>query len=198
METEEGRLLDKVLKMFPRDSQIQEQFAEYQTRRALRLLDTKTSQPPEKNLEDLEDEWDAESLRTLKTIEMSMQAVWRENLNDPTMVLDFGVAHMMWDNPEGALAFVGNTESESAIWLRLEALMRARRYIEVLGVLLDIETRFAHNPDATLAATYLRARCQWGLKRRFEAVDLLEGLVNIKPNYRDASSLLAVWKRRLR
>ncbi|MFN7730113.1 MAG: hypothetical protein ACK5P7_13220 [Bdellovibrio sp.] len=202
MDEQEGRLLEKVLKMFPRDPQIQDQFTEHRSRKALRLLESKMSKPDERNFEDYEAELDPESLQILQAIQGSMKTYCeesgRQGAVDPELKTDFGVAHMMWENPNGTLSFVTPPESESAIWLRLQALLRTRRYVELLADLVELEKTTSANPDATIAITYLRSQALWGLGRRFEAIDLMEGLVNIKPNYMAGVTLLAVWRGRAR
>lgn len=198
MDDEEGRLLEKVLKMFPRDPQIQDQYQEHRTRKALRLLEHKMSKPPERNYDEYEATHDAESLGILSAIQASMQEIWSQEGQPAQMGTDFGVAHMMWENPEGVLAYVTPPGSDSAVWLRLEALLRTRRYVQLLADLIALEKNVFDNPDATIAITYLRAQALWGLGRRFEAIDLLEGLVNIKPNYMAAITLLSVWRGRAR
>jgi hypothetical protein len=200
MDEQEGRLLEKVLKMFPRDPQIQDQFTEHRTRKALRLLESKMSKPDERNYDDFEAELDPESLQILQAIQGSMKAYCEESEDSAVSDLktDFGVAHMMWEHPDGTLSFVTPPESESAIWLRLEALLRTRRYVELLADLVELEKTTSANPDATIAITYLRSQALWGLGRRFEAIDLMEGLVNIKPTYMAGATLLAVWRGRAR
>lgn len=198
LETEEGRILEKLLGMFPRDIQIQELYAEHRARKALRLLEAKINRPKEKEWDEVEPGLDKEAAEQLRNIAASMQAVWDENGQDSQMGVDFAVAHWMWENPEASLLFLPPDPAlPSAIWLRAEVLLRTRRFIELLSELAEIEKRLSYEPEATFAVSYLRAQALWGAGRRFDAIEILEGMLTVKPNYRSASALLAVWKRRM-
>lgn len=200
MDEAEGTLLQKVLKMFPRDMQIQEQFDEYRSRKALQLLERKNSNT-ESSFDSTEpqDFLDPESIEILQNIQSSML---RElHLTKPANEIlqqDFAIAHLMWDNPDGALTLTTDAKNWATLWLHLEAELKAKRYLDLIQDLIEIEKNVANNPDATLSIHYLRAKALWGLGRRYEAIELLDGLAAINPQFLDVSSRLQLWKDRIR
>lgn len=196
LEAEEGRTLEKLMHMFPRDPQIREQYMEYRARKALMLLEAKSSQPREPNFQDLEPAADPETAKGLGIIADAMMGIWGASDNESQLGYDFAVAHWMWENPEGSLRFLPyDTYLEPAVWMRAESLLRTRRFIELLAELVEIEKAWAANPDTTFGVAYLRAQALWGLGRKFEAIEILEGIATVNPGFRSSEALLAVWKR---
>lgn len=84
---------------------------------------------------------------------------------------------------------------ENNIWLYLEVLLLNRRNLEVLNLLPTIEKTMAHFPDTFLACTFLRSLALWNLGERNTAIEVLQSVVDIKPNYRSSDLLLAEWSR---
>ena len=197
LETEEGKILEKLLKMFPLDHDIQEQFEEHRSRKALRLLESRSSNPREKNLEDLQPQLSSEERAELDLIKKSMLEAWEQSQKNPQMGLDFAIAHWMWENFSASHSFLPIDSSLSgARWMRAESLLADRRFAELLSELIEMEKDQVDDPDATFGISYFRAQALWGMERRFEAIEILEGILTIRPNYRATAALLAHWKRR--
>ena len=78
-------------------------------------------------------------------------------------------------------------------WMRVELLLRARRYIEALEALAHLEIKYVDNPETTFAVSYLRAKCLHASGQTEEAINILKSLVRVRPNYRSAQSLLLEW-----
>ena len=197
LEVEEGKILEKLLRMFPKDHEIKEQSEEHRSRKALKLLDSRTSNPREKNVEELQPENSSEEIAELKVIKESMLEAWQKAHQDPQMGLDFAVAHWMWENFEASHSFIpAASDLNGARWMRAESLLKDRRFAELLSELIEIEKVLADDPEGTFGVSYFRAQALWGMERRFEAIEILEGIVVIRPSYRAAAALLATWKRR--
>ncbi|MCM2281763.1 MAG: hypothetical protein NDI61_07940 [Bdellovibrionaceae bacterium] len=79
-------------------------------------------------------------------------------------------------------------------WLRLELLLLARHFVTALEEANRLEVLYAGQPDCTFAVVYARARALWGLGQGHMAIDLMRSLVNVRPQYKSASSLLADWQ----
>lgn len=84
---------------------------------------------------------------------------------------------------------------EKYIWLYLEVLLLNGRNLEVLNLLPVIEKNYSHLPDTFLACTFLRSLALWNLGERNTAIEVLQSVVDIKPNYRSSDILLAEWSR---
>jgi hypothetical protein len=87
----------------------------------------------------------------------------------------------------------GKHLSEAELWLRLELMIKSRRFIEALDETHNLEERFADQPDSVFAAIYARSICLWELNQGPLAVELLKSIVRIRPGYRSAHSLLTAW-----
>lgn len=81
------------------------------------------------------------------------------------------------------------------IWLYIEVLLLNRRNLEVLALLPAIEKGYSHLPDTFLACTFIRSLALWNLGERNTAIEVLQAVVEIKPNYRSSDVLLAEWSR---
>lgn len=200
LDEQEGETLEKLVKMFPKDPDCSKRLTEYRARKSSRVLEERTRNPREKNLEDLNHAKPSEEeLRILTEITKAMQEACQSESSETTrqrLLLDFSVAHAMWDHPEGSLELSKNAaDSAEGDWLRIESLLLARRFAQLLTELLLIEKKYCAEPDTALAVVYYRAQCLWGLKKKFEAIELLETLVSVNPSYRAAAPLLAAWKR---
>jgi hypothetical protein len=81
------------------------------------------------------------------------------------------------------------------IWLYVEVLILNRRNLEVLTLLPAIEKGYSNSPDTFLACTFLRSLALWNLGEKNTAIEVLQAVVEIKPNYRSSDVLLAEWSR---
>ena len=86
-----------------------------------------------------------------------------------------------------------NDESEAFLWFRLEALLKARHFVEVLHEITHIELQFAHEPETFFATAYLRAQAYWGLGQKHSAMEVMDSVLVSRPHYRAASALLSLW-----
>jgi hypothetical protein len=101
----------------------------------------------------------------------------------------------MWQNHSAALGFIDRTQiTKSTRWLRAEILIHARRFVDLLEELDELELLFAHDPESTSSVIYLRAQALWGLDQRALAISMMESLVKSRLHYRSADALLAEWK----
>lgn len=91
------------------------------------------------------------------------------------------------------LESVGEQLSEAELWLRLELMIKSRKFVQALEETHYLEEKFADQPDAVFAAIYSRSICLWELGQGALAVDLLKSIVRIRPGYRSAHSLLIAW-----
>ncbi len=87
----------------------------------------------------------------------------------------------------------GQPLEEAELWLRLELMIKSRKFVEALEETHYLEERFADQPDSVFAAIYSRSICLWELGQGSLAVDLLKSIVKIRPGYRSAHSLLIAW-----
>ncbi|KYG63225.1 hypothetical protein AZI86_15160 [Bdellovibrio bacteriovorus] len=188
---QEKNLLQRLQKLYPGDRDIRDEASEYKQRNALEILQKRSPKNRSLKLETFTPQDPA--------VEMALAALTESLLDhaeaQPEMAIDFAIALFMLENYEGALQVLSYypDDTESFMWLRLEILLRARHYVEVLNDLARVEVILASDPETFFATAYLRAQALWGLGQKHAAVEVLEGLMASRPHYRAASALLSIW-----
>ena len=196
LDAEEEKALRKLQKFFPKDLAIQKLMEQAKERKALLLLEAKVRAPEsqwEKTEHPMLSEEDREMLQNI------IGSMSKHVKKHSELARDFAVALLTWDHPEGALEILenhkkGKRRTKSEVWLQMEALLMARRFLALLE-LIDVTEKSPNlEPDDTFGLLYLKARALWGLGSRFSAIEILENLVNHRPHYRSALTLLRLWK----
>jgi hypothetical protein len=187
---EEKKVLKRLQFLFPGDKDVAHEMSEHKQRYALNILARHSPKP--RTLESTHTTVpDLESELALNLLSAELLTIAKM---DPRMAFEFAVAAFMLEAYDLALDVLQFSEqTEPAIWLRLELLLNCRRFAELLSELAQVEILLAGNPETFFASTYLRAQALWGLKQKHSAIELLHGVVNLRPNYRAASTLLSVW-----
>jgi hypothetical protein len=187
---EEKKVLKRLQLLFPGDKDVAHEISEHKQRHALDILARHSPKPQsiefrQPTVVDLQSEL---ALNLLSTELLTIAKV------DPKMAFEFAVAAFMLEAYPLALDVLQYSEqTESAIWLRLELLLNCRHFAELLSELAQVEILLAGDPETFFASTYLRAQALWGLGQKHSALELLHGVINLRPNYRAASTLLNVW-----
>lgn len=195
LEQEEERIVEHLLHLFPQDREVLEIDEQIHERKAVRLL--------EKKLQERGSSWeraempllDIEERKQLDIIAASMMDVWKNYHQEEILGHDFAIALLMWDHPDASLDFLPERDAaDRVLWTRLEALLMARQFVNLLNEIELLSLRESKDPDRTFALLYLKALALWGLGHRFAAVEIIEGIVSHRPNYRSAMTLLHLWK----
>ena len=188
---EEKKLLASLLKSYPQDPEILTLKSDFDYRWARQVIShhshheqpweiTKTELPPQE-------------ITFFKTITQSMLKL---SADSPELAHDFAVALLMMGYEEGCLKVLANqTLSPRSYWLKAEALLSYQHYVECLDHLSLLEQSLGGDPETIFGVTYLRAQALWGLKQMSAAIELLQTLTAVRPNYRSAMSLLKEWQR---
>lgn len=113
----------------------------------------------------------------------------------PSLAYDGAIALFQMGHAETALETLKMAkDSPEVAWLEVDLLLETRRFIDALTKLDSMEKQYASDPESTPALTYARAQALWGLQQSQAAIDLLQSLVRVKPDYRSASALLQHWR----
>ncbi len=113
----------------------------------------------------------------------------------PEDAYNMAIALRNMEQNELALEVLKFSNAKEKDWLAIELLLESERFIEVLDLIQKIEQKEALNIESLLACLYTKARAFYGLGKHEEAVALLTSIVEKKPNYRSAHSLLQQWQR---
>lgn len=193
LEEQAESLINQLLKAFPMDSEILAADTDMRRRQAAKIVAEELrprnkKQQPLYHYEILDDETEA----LMKTIELQMQQLIAV---DSGWAQDFALAHLFWDNFEGALRLLEAAPQDwQVIWLRAEIMIRGRYFGELLEYLNQLEPQIEAEPESTFAIYYLRAQALWGLNERTLALTIMKSLVDVRPQYRSAHTLLDGWK----
>lgn len=193
---QEEKLLESMNKLFPSDLEVKKLREALNERLALDFV-AKRPKPKHHVFIPHYEPRDAETQSLLDQIEVSMIQFLKQDLEKSSeLANDFALAMLLWENHDAALRILdlcpkGDTTMD---WLRSEVLLRARRFAEVLHHVTYLENAYSDDPDTIYSIQYLRAQALWGLNQRMTAIEILEGLVQVRPQYRSASALLDEWK----
>jgi hypothetical protein len=144
-------------------------------------------------------ELDEESQKILENVERSMRSVLIAD-SSPELSHDFAIAQLMLENYSGALSFTPSLVEfetkipENTLWLRFEILFQSRRFVELLEEIKISERMFVAKPDGTIALSYLKALCFWELDERPLAIQTMESILFVRPEYKSAEAFLHEWK----
>lgn len=190
MVEEEKRALKVLLKMFPNDPTIQEEHERFQRQWAREVIAQNSRVHHEIRLVERARP-SKEELQIVKCIVDEMLRLVGKNNKQ---AYNFAIALKTMGHPESALKVLDFADDVWEVeWLRIDLLIDGGRFIDCLNAVHDLEVRHAHDPESTFAATYARARALNGLGQSGPAIDLLQSIVSVRPNYRSAYSLMAEW-----
>jgi tetratricopeptide (TPR) repeat protein len=189
IDEEEAKVLEKFENMFPDDTDIKRQRQDLVERKARDVLSKSSGrdvvdEPVEQKLG-----VDEQKFKKLLT-----EACFEKISKNPNHAYDLSLLLYFMGFYDTSLEMIRlSPPTTAADWFRLELLLMARRYVEALTETSQLELKYAQFPEATIAALYSRARAMWGLHRSDEAIELLKRLIDIRPNYLSANSLLQEW-----
>lgn len=190
---QERQALEEFKAIAPQDPQVVREMESYDMRWARDVL-ARRAPLEEASAEELQVR--SERLTPEQEVSKSLLVARTKELakNSPQAAYDLALSlHFMDFNAEAleVLSVAGSTPA--ADWLRLELMILARKYVDVLGEASILEARYASDPEAAFAITYARARALKGLGQVELATDLLRSLVRVRPSYKSAQSLLMDW-----
>lgn len=84
--------------------------------------------------------------------------------------------------------------SESRDWLHLDLLIYNNKLVDALAYFKYLDKFYSQSASYFAAKIYYTAQCYWGLGEQKKAVELMETLFQVRPDYRLTSFLLKDWK----
>ncbi len=190
MADEEKRLIELLHKMYPKDGEISRLRTEFQERWARHVV-SKHSSPSERSLDWTLTDLDVDLGKPLEAAFTELKNILSHR---PEFRYEFAVAFAMMDLQDFSLQLLDVGAPDLACdWLKADSLLHSHRHIECLDHLSGLEIRYGSDPDTAFAITYYRAQALWGLKQPSRAMELLQSILAIRPNYRSAASLIKEW-----
>ncbi len=190
---QERKILDEIQAFDPDDPILQKQQDDFVFREAENLVkEALAHSPPKADLDrkfgKLPDELNAAARPILKELKKRAKTATEAELYDMALMVLFMEMHR-----ESAKLIDNRRLSARLDWLLLEVLILGRQYASALGEIETLELKYSGDPETPFALTYSRARALWGLGETFTALELMRSLVQIRPTYRSASTLLRQW-----
>ncbi len=197
---EEEMVLNRMANFFPNDKEVAALLSSFKERQALEFA-IKRPQTIHKVFIPFYDRIDEATQKELDLIEAKMAEVLATELTQnpeiaSTLACDFVIAMMNWENFEAGIRLLNllKPQTVQADWLRAEVLLRGRKLADLLHHLTFLEAAYKEDPETIYRVQYLRSQALWGLNQRTLALEILESLVRVNPQYRSASALLDEWK----
>ncbi len=190
----EARQVLRILKAtFPEDTEIARLSLSFEENRAREVLNDfmHTSEQTKTHIP----RFSKEELEFLKVLKESAK---EEVLKRPELRLDVCFFFMFLDDFESALTILDleahHTFAEA--WLRAELLKSGRRFVEALEQADRIAVQFQNDSETLIATTYFRAEVFGDMGQISKAIELLENISQVRPQYRSTSHLLQTLKAR--
>lgn len=208
MINEEEKLIDQLIVMMPENLELKQQKNNFQERWARAIIARKSFESLDTTFENPTKPIDTETETIIQAMTQEMIVACEKNSN---LVYDFAIALYFLEQYEVALQILAYStpipnlksissfekthanDEKSIDWFKIELLIKSRRYVESLDFISNIEKKYAADPETSFAGTYAKALTLYGLHQQSTATELLKSIVNIRPNYRSAHSLLQKW-----
>ena len=188
----EKAILRKLLRMYPGDPELLKRTSDLRERSALEIIAKHA--PLRRSII-----WDDEKNNPETEIaERSWsQCLLEAAIRTPEVVYELAIAAFMMGLFETSLKILNlEPDQKNHLWFRLEVLLQARHYLELLNLLAQVELHFAYDSETFFATAYLRAQAMWGMGQKHTAVEVLESLMAARPGYRLGLTLLSQWRDR--
>lgn len=188
---EEAKLLKLLLRLYPNDPQIQSEKQEHEERWARQILAEK-AMPSWDNAGDYTHSLhQPEELAVGQIIADAMREIVKSKTNT---AYNFALTLLFVELYKEAIDIISHGPTDLASeWLQIELHLLERRFVDALALIQKIELAHSSDPEVSFACIYARAKAYRGLGHSGQAVELLKGLVSVRPNYRSAQSLLTDW-----
>lgn len=188
---EEGKAINDFKALFPSDKSIATLEADFEKRKAEYMI-SRLDVPAKVKSKRLKappvphelQPWITELVKAARSFAKS----------NPQSAIDLSLMFYFCELYKEALAVISvEPETKMGNWLQLELKILSGRYVDAMEEARRLEQLYAADPEATFATVYSRAQCLWELGQHQLAITLLQEIVNVRPHFRSAHSLLKEW-----
>jgi hypothetical protein len=186
---EEQKVFQKFMQMFPEDEAIASKLSHFKERWAREVVNKKRDQLSESGYGDLE-------LSLLSAEERELcdrlgPEAEKLALSHPQIAYDLALMFVFFESGMHALKLLKLApESEAKDWLHLELLLDSGQHLEALECAENLEAKYLNSSETKFAIAYVKAKALKQLNQKARAAQILRSIVNLRPDYRSASTLL--------
>lgn len=184
---EQKRILLELMRLSPKDSELQSIFARVETEVASELLS-------KYRFSDQTDSTEQLTVQEIEWCELIKHQMLKRATNSE-ILYDYVIFFEMMGAFQQALDILTVLpDSERRLLRELEVLHQAERYAEALAYVLRAESSPHLQPANLLFVKYIEALCLWNLGERERGIKLLSEIVSARSDYKNANTLLSVWR----
>jgi tetratricopeptide (TPR) repeat protein len=179
----------------PTDEIVEAKLNDLKKRRAKVLLESKLEDrfliPRSKQAHFSQDESESQE----KLYHAILERVQDQNSN-PDLIYEYAVTLSQMDLFKEALEVLKYIPSLTVTqsWLKLNLLKNTHQYLKALEFLDQLETMDPQDESHELAIQYERAIIYFYLNQKNKALQLLQEMAGLNPDYRDISTLIRQWR----
>jgi hypothetical protein len=191
---EEGRVLNEVEALFPADVEVKQERESYEMRWAREVLAKATLEFESPQADDLARRADRLTPEQDAAKKLIVSRALSAATESPHLAYELALALHFMDFHTDAINVLAKASSAPSVdWLRLDLLIAARLFVDALDESQRLESAYASDPESTFASAYARARALKGLGQNELAIELMRGIVRVRPGYKSAQSFLMDW-----
>ncbi len=189
---EEKRTLRILQRLAPADPKLPPMMEDFDQRWARHVLSRRAAS----HLESLEKTQTATTLEEKAAARKIADEIRKLCRQDPRWAYNFSIGLMFMELFDEALDILQKSPRDLASdWLRVELSLLNRHFVDALEEVSYLENKYAEDPETVFSSSYARAKALKGLGQIQSAIEILRSIINVRPTYRSASSLLADWSR---
>lgn len=192
---QEDQIIGQLVRNFPTDMEVRLLHQAHLEKKADEILSRVRSQR-KTNLSPIKEIGTVDSENFLKNLTIQIQKLADHYIKiSPDQIYNLALLCMNFDLYDLSLSLLNQApETFSGEWLKAEILFENGRFLDLLKQLEILEKKMTTTPETTFGAIYLKAQAYYGLGQKDIAIQMMSSLVQAKPSYRSAESLLLEWR----
>ncbi len=186
-----GRVLRRMLELYPDDNELKQTKQDFDEQWAREVLATHMATLSHEKLERTEIENSSKDEEMLNCFLSEGEKIAMENRDFAT---DLTIACMFMNEYKRGLDILNWAPMTPANeWIKAELLISGRRFVEAMEHLNGLELKYAEDPESSFSVSYMRAQCFKELGQKDAALEIMQSIVRVRPNYRSAHALILEW-----
>lgn len=186
-----GRVLRRMIELYPADKELKQTKQQFDEQWAREVLATHMASLSSEKIDRTVTILSDEDQEMMNCFVKEGKIIARKH---PEFATELAIACMFMNDYKRGLEILESAPDTTANeWMRAEFLISARHFVEAMEHLNMLELKYVDDPETAFAVSYLRARCLKELGQKDAALEILQSIVRVRPNYRSAHALIQDW-----